>query len=61
MGHQRVLAGIQVDGVGALLIAALVLGILNALLRPLLVIATLPITLVTLGLFILVINGFLLG
>ena len=55
-----VLSGIQVDGVGSLLIAALVLGILNALLRPLLLIATFPITLVTVGLFVFVINGFML-
>ena len=51
--------GIRVDGFGAALVAALFLGLVNTLLRPVLVILTLPITLVTLGLFILVINGFL--
>jgi putative membrane protein len=39
------------------LIAALVLGLVNTLIRPLLVLLTLPVTVVTLGLFILVING----
>jgi len=52
--------GIWVDGFGPLLIAALVLGILNALLRPLLLILTLPINLLTLGLFTFIINGAML-
>ena len=41
------------------LIAALVLGLVNTLIRPVLVLLTLPVTLLTLGLFILVINGLL--
>jgi putative membrane protein len=41
------------------MIAALVLGLINALIRPILVILTLPVTILTLGLFILVINGLL--
>ena len=41
------------------LIAALVLGLINTLIRPILVVLTLPVTLLTLGLFILIINGFL--
>jgi putative membrane protein len=56
----RVLPGITFSGLGALIITAVVLGILNALVRPLLVILTLPITIVTLGLFLFVINGILL-
>ncbi len=52
--------GIHVDGFYAALIAALVLGIVNALIRPLLILLTLPITLLTLGLFTLVINALLL-
>lgn len=48
---------VQVRDVGAALIAALVLGLVNTLIRPILVLLTLPVTLVTLGLFILVING----
>jgi len=43
----------------AAVIAALVLGLINTLIRPILVLLTLPVTLLTLGLFILVINGFL--
>ena len=53
------LPGIGVSGFFAALIAALVLGILNALIRPLLVLLTLPINLLTLGLFTLIINAFL--
>lgn len=48
---------IWVGSTGALIVAALVLGIVNAIVRPILLILTLPITLVTLGLFILVVNG----
>lgn len=53
------LPGIRVDGFGSALIAALLLGLVNTLIRPLLVLLTLPITVVTLGLFIFAINGFL--
>ena len=53
------LPGIKVDGFVAALVAALVLGLVNTLIRPILVVLTLPITIVTVGLFILVINGFL--
>ena len=50
---------VTVTSVGAALIAALVLGLVNTLIRPLLVLLTLPVTLLSMGLFILVINGFL--
>ncbi len=53
------LPGVQVDGFSAALIAALVLGLINTLIRPLLILLTLPVTVLTLGLFILVINGLL--
>ena len=53
------LPGIRVDGITAALIAALVLGLINTLLRPLLILLTLPVTVLSLGLFILVINGLL--
>ena len=53
------LPGIHVDGLIGALLAALVLGLINALVRPLLILLTLPITVLTLGLFILVINGLL--
>ncbi|MBI2307262.1 MAG: phage holin family protein [Rhodocyclales bacterium] len=53
------LPGIHVDSFASALIAALLLGLVNAVLRPLLVLLTLPVTLLTLGFFILVINGLL--
>ncbi len=53
--------GIEVKGVGTLLGSALLLGIVNAVVRPLLMILTLPITVLTLGLFLLVINAATLG
>ncbi|HEX4780519.1 MAG TPA: phage holin family protein [Usitatibacter sp.] len=51
--------GVQVESFPAALVAALVLGLVNALLRPLLVILTLPVTILTLGLFLFVINALL--
>lgn len=48
---------VQVDSFGVALIAALILGFVNAIVRPVLVVLTLPVTFVTLGLFIFVING----
>ncbi|MFC3337455.1 phage holin family protein [Paracandidimonas soli] len=51
------LPGINVASFGSALIAALVLGLLNTLVKPLLVLLTLPITIVTLGLFLLVLNA----
>lgn len=50
---------VQVSGFGSALIAALVLGLVNTLIRPLLVLLTLPVTLLTLGLFYFVLNGLL--
>ena len=49
--------GVEVRGFGAAMIAALVIGLLNALLRPILVLLTLPVTLLTMGLFLFVINA----
>ena len=54
-----VFPGVKVDTFTAALIAALVLGLINTLVRPVLVLLTLPVTVVTLGLFIFVINGLL--
>jgi putative membrane protein len=54
-----ILPGVEVTSVSALLIAALVLGFLNAILKPILVVLTLPITLVTLGIFYFVLNALL--
>ena len=49
--------GVQIGSFGSALMAAAVLGLLNALLRPVLVLLTLPVTLLTLGLFLFVINA----
>lgn len=50
---------VDVTSVGAALVAALVLGLVNTLVRPLLLLLTLPVTVLSLGLFIFVINGFM--
>ena len=50
---------IHVSGLDVAMVAAIVIGLVNILIRPILVILTLPITILTLGLFILVINGLL--
>jgi putative membrane protein len=56
----HVFKGIRFDSSGALAIAALLLGLANAVVRPLLVFLTLPLTLITFGLFLLVINALVL-
>jgi len=48
-------------GLWPILIAALVLGLVNAVVRPIMIILTLPLTILTLGLFLLVVNGLALG
>jgi putative membrane protein len=53
----KLVPGIEVDGVLAAIAAGLLLGVVNAVVRPVLLVLTLPITLVTLGLFLLVLNG----
>jgi putative membrane protein len=53
----NIYAGVVVTSFGSALIAALVLGLFNALLRPILVLLTLPVTVLTLGLFLFVINA----
>lgn len=53
--------GFAISTPGTLVVAALLLGVCNALVRPVLVILTLPITLLTLGLFLLVVNAAVLG
>jgi putative membrane protein len=50
---------VDVTSIGAALVAALVLGLVNTLIRPVLLLLTLPVTLVSLGLFIFVVNGFM--
>ncbi len=58
---QLLVPGVEIHGAGTLLVAALLLGIVNAFVRPLLVLLTFPITVVTLGFFLWVINAAMLG
>ena len=58
---QALVPGVEIHGTGTLFVAALLLGIVNAFVRPLIVLLTLPITVVTLGLFLWVINAAMLG
>ncbi len=51
------LGGIAFTGTGALIVSALLLGVVNAVIRPILIILTLPLTVLTLGFFILIVNG----
>lgn len=53
----KLVPGIRIDRFGDLLLATLIIGLLNAFLRPIIVLLTLPVTILTLGLFTLVING----
>lgn len=54
-----IMDSVKIEGFATALFASLVLGLLNALIRPILVLLTLPVTVLTLGLFIFVINGLL--
>ncbi len=56
-----IVPGIYVDSILTLLIAAFLLGIINAIIRPILIILTFPITILSLGLFLLIINGAMLA
>ncbi len=56
-----VLSGVTISGAGTFILAALLLGLVNAVIRPLAVIFTLPLTLLTMGLFLLVINAGMFG
>lgn len=57
----QVFSGLRFDGPWTLLAAAVLLGIVNAIVRPIAVVLTLPLTLLSLGLFLLVINAAMLG
>ena len=56
----RIIAGIHIDNWQTAVMAALVIGLLNAFLRPLIIMLTLPFNIVSLGVFTLFINGFML-
>lgn len=57
----QILDGLHFSSAGVLLLAAVLLGVVNAIVRPIAVILTLPLTLLTLGLFLLVINAGMVG
>ncbi|HEV8265018.1 MAG TPA: phage holin family protein [Gemmatimonadales bacterium] len=56
-----IVPGVTITGWRALIVSALLLGIVNAVIRPIILILTLPLTVLTLGLFIFVVNGISLG
>ena len=55
------LSGVQIDGTGSVILAAVLLALVNAFVRPVAFLLTLPLTMVTLGLFLLVINAAMFG
>ena len=57
----KLVPSLYFSGPGTLLLAALLLGVVNAVVRPVLVLLTLPITLLTLGFFLLVVNAAMIG
>ena len=57
----RLVPGVWIDGTFSFVLAALLLGLVNAIIRPLLLILTLPITIITLGLFIFILNAAMFG
>jgi putative membrane protein len=57
----QVVPGVHVTSIGSLVAAAVLLGVVNAIVRPVVVLLTLPFTLLTLGLFLLVINAAMLA
>jgi len=56
----NVVSGVQIDSWSSAIVGALVLGIVNAVIRPLMVLFTLPLTILTLGLFLFVVNALVL-
>ena len=56
----HIVRGIEVHGLASLLFAAVTIGILNAVVRPIILLLTLPLTVVTLGAFVLVVNAAML-
>ena len=57
----QLLSGVHIAGWGTFILAALLLGVANAIVRPLLFLLTLPITIITLGLFLFVLNAAMFG
>jgi putative membrane protein len=57
----KLVAGVRYDDLATLILAALLLGLVNAFVRPVVFVLTLPITIVTLGLFLLLVNAAMIG
>lgn len=57
----QLVPGLKVDSIIAAIIAAILLGFVNAIVRPVLILLTLPLTFLTLGLFLFIVNGISLG
>jgi putative membrane protein len=57
----RLIPGVWIEGTGSFILAAFLLGLVNAIVRPLVFLMTLPLTIVTLGLFIFVLNAAMFG
>ena len=57
----RLIPGVWIEGTGTFILAALLLGLVNALVRPIVFLLTLPLTIVTLGLFLFVLNAAMFG
>ncbi len=57
----KIVPGVHVNTTATLIIAAVLLGVVNAFVRPVVVVLTFPITLITLGLFLLVVNAMMIG
>jgi putative membrane protein len=57
----RWVPGIRIDSAGTLILAGVLLGVVNAIVRPILIVLTLPITILSLGLFLLVVNTAMVG
>ena len=55
-----ILPGVSIDGLFVAFVLAVVLGVINTFLRPVLIMLTLPLTIITLGLFVLIINALLI-
>jgi putative membrane protein len=56
-----IVPGVHVANTGTLIVAAVLLGVVNAFVRPIVFVLTLPLTVVTLGLFLLVVNAMMIG
>ena len=58
---REIVSGVQLYGTGSFILAALLLGLVNSLVRPLAFLMTFPLTIITLGLFIFVLNAAMFG